>query len=134
MVNRTHIIGNLGSDPELKYLQNGTAVCSFSVAVNERYTSNGEQREETTWYRVTCWRQLAEIAANNLTKGRQVYIEGKVKASAYLGKDGKPAASLELTAQNVTFLGAKPAGSGNGTSHGQNNDDFGGERIDDIPF
>jgi single-strand DNA-binding protein len=109
--NKATIIGNLGADPELRYLDNGTAVTSFSVATNLRWTDKdtGEKREKLTWFRVTAWRKLAETCAAHLKKGRQVFVEGRIAASAYLAQDGEARATLELSAQNVVFLG-----SGNG--------------------
>jgi single-strand DNA-binding protein len=102
------ILGNLGGDPEMRYLQDGTAVTNFSVAVNEK---RGES-ETTTWVRVTTWNKLAEICNQYLSKGRAVLVQGsRMKASAYLDKQGAPHASLELTASTVQFLGS---GNGNG--------------------
>lgn len=139
MFQQTLIVGNVGRSPELRYLQNGVAVCDFSVAVNRVYTTNNERREETTWFKVTCWRQLAETVAQYLTTGRQVMVVGDVKASAYLDKSGQPAATLELTAREVKFLGQREGGGGdNGGGGGgrrYEEDDFAPPgRVDDIPF
>ncbi len=137
MYQQVTIVGNVGRDPELRYLQNGTAVCDFSVAVNRRFTSNGEQRDETTWFKVTCWRQLAETVNQYLSKGRQVLVIGEVKASAYLDKSGQPTASLELTANTVKFLGNRSEGGGSDQDGGYNNryEDFAPPgQVDDIPF
>jgi single-strand DNA-binding protein len=136
MYQQVMIVGNVGRDPELRYLQNGVAVCDFSVAVNKRYTSGGEQRDETTWFRVTCWRQLAETVNQYLSKGRQVMVIGEVKATAYQDKSGQPAATLELTAQTVKFLGGRGEG-GDNQDGGYNNryEDFAPPgQVDDIPF
>ncbi len=134
MYQQITIVGNVGREPELKYLQNGTAVCDFSVAVNKRFSSNGEQREETTWFKVTCWRQLAEMVSQYLTKGQKVLVVGEIKASAYLDKSGQPAATLEITAQTFKFLSSRGEGDG-----GYRQDEFAPpghapEQIDDIPF
>jgi single-strand DNA-binding protein len=138
MYQQVTIIGNVGRDPELRYLQNGVAVCDFSVAVNKRYTSNNEQRDETTWFRVTCWRQLAETVNQYLSKGRQVMVVGEVKATAYQDKSGQPAATLELTAQTVKFLGGRGEGGDNNQDGGGYNnryEDFAPPgQVDDIPF
>lgn len=140
MFQQTIIVGNVGRSPELRYLQNGVAVCDFSVAVNRVYTTNNERREETTWFKVTCWRQLAETVAQYLTTGRQVMVAGDVKASAYLDKSGQPAATLELTAREVKFLGQREGGGGGGDNGGGGErryaeDDFAPPgRVDDIPF
>mgnify|MGYP001141532830 CR=1 FL=1 len=108
MYQRTVVIGHVGRDPEMRYLPNGTPVTSFSVATNRRWTNaSGEQQEKTTWFRVTAWRKLAEQCNQYLTKGRLVLVEGEIDSSAWLGQDGKPRSSLELTARTVRFLGAR---------------------------
>jgi single-strand DNA-binding protein len=105
----TVIIGNVGRDPELRYTPSGVAVCDFSVAVTRRWNDrqSNERREETTWFRVTCWRQLAEIANQYVVKGRQVMVAGRVSTSAYIGQDGEARASLELTALDMQLLGRR---------------------------
>lgn len=102
------IIGNLGRDPEMRYLADGTPVTSFTVAVNRRWTGpDGSQSEKTWWFRVTCWRRLAETVNQYLKKGRMVMIVGEVDASAWVGQDGEPRATLEITARDVRFLGGR---------------------------
>jgi len=103
----TVIVGNVGRDPELRYTQSGVAVCGFSVAVSRKWTQDGEQREETEWFRVSAWRGLAETCNQYVHKGMQIMVAGRIAASAYMGQDGEPRASLELTAQNVQFLGRR---------------------------
>jgi single-strand DNA-binding protein len=107
MYHRTEIIGNLGADPELRYLSDGTPVCSFSVAVNESWPdANGQKQTRTTWYRVSAWRRLAETCASYLSKGRLVHVEGKMQTPRpYEGRDGEWRASLDLRADRVLFLG-----------------------------
>jgi single-strand DNA-binding protein len=101
------IVGNLGSDPEMRYTPDGTPVTSFRVAVNRRWTSaDGNQTEKTWWFKVTCWRKLAEITNQYLKKGRQVMVVGEIDASAWTDQEGQPRASLELTARDVKFLGS----------------------------
>ena len=110
----TLIVGNLGNDPEMRYTPNGKAVANFSVAVNRKYAGkDGKTVEKTKWFRVTAWDKLAETCNQYLRKGRQVLVTGEVKASAYANQAGEPAASLELTAREVKFLGGK--GENNGT-------------------
>ena len=104
---QTTIVGNVGGEPELRFLQDGTGVCNFSVAVTEKWGKGDEQKEETTWYRVNVWGAQAEVANEHVGKGMQIMIVGKVKCSAYSAKDGKPAASLELRSQRMVFLGRK---------------------------
>lgn len=106
--NQLTIVGNVGREPELRYTQAGVPVCDFTVAVNEKY---GE-RETVTWVRVSCWRQLAEIAAKYVRKGGQVMAAGRVSVSAYADKQGQPAASLELTADKLVLLGSRGDGEG----------------------
>ncbi len=103
------IAGNLGRDPELRYLPSGQSVCDFSVAVTERWTDRqtNEAQEKTTWMRVTCWGRLAEICNEHLSKGRQVLVVGTIDASAWTGQDGEARATLELTARTVKFLGRR---------------------------
>lgn len=107
---QTIIVGNVGRDPNFKYTQSGIPVCDFSVAVTRRFGSQqegAERQEKTTWYRVTCWRRLAEIANNYVRKGTQIMVVGTVEASAYIDKGGQPAATLELTADNFQLLGRR---------------------------
>lgn len=102
---RITLVGNLGADPEFKTLTDGTPVCNLRVAVNRR-TSQGT--DETIWFRVTAWRKLAETAHQYLTKGRQILVEGTLKEpNAYLDKEGNPRATLEVTANDIRFLGGR---------------------------
>ena len=105
MYQQTTIVGNVGQAPELRYSQGGVAACNFSVAVNEKWTdkTTDEKREKTTWFRVTCWRGLAETVNQYVTKGMLVMVIGTITASAWM-KDDTPQATLELTAQTVKFL------------------------------
>lgn len=108
MYQKVVIVGNLGTDPEMRFTPSGVPVTSFNVAVNRRWKdSNGELREKTTWFRVTAWRGLAEQCNQYLTKGRLVLVEGEIDASAWLDNEGNPRATLELTARNVRFLGRR---------------------------
>jgi len=102
------IVGNLGRDPEMRYMADGTPVTNFSVAVNRKSTApDGTQSEKVWWFRVTCWRKLAETTNQYLKKGRQVMVVGEINASAWTGQDGQPRASLDLTARDVRFLGGR---------------------------
>jgi len=102
----TTIIGNLGEDPKMRYTPDGTPVCNFSVAVNRQWTNqDGTKGEETTWFTVTTWQGLAESCNKYLKKGRQVFVAGKVTASAWKDREGEARATLELTARDVRFLG-----------------------------
>ena len=108
MYQQCTIIGNLGRDPELRYTPGGRAVTDFSVAVNRKWTSQeGTPGEETVWFKVTCWERLAETTNQYLSKGRQVMIVGRINVSAWTTKEGEARATLELTAQDVKFLGGR---------------------------
>jgi single-strand DNA-binding protein len=107
--NRIILVGNLGRDPELKYTPQGTAVCDFSLATNEkRKDQNGESKDETTWFRVTFWGRQAEVASQFLAKGRQAYIEGRLRTREWTDKDGRTRTSLEITGLDLQLLGSKP--------------------------
>jgi single-strand DNA-binding protein len=136
---KTIIVGNVGRDPEMRYTPSGVPVTSFSVAVSRKWKNqSGEQQEKTTWFRVTCWRKTAELAAQYLQKGKLVLIEGDIDASAYTDREGTARASLELTATNLQFLGARgdtPEGAmAGGHPVAPGGDDFGGGGEDEIPF
>ena len=128
MFNQVNIIGNLGQDPELRYLPNGTPVCDLNVATNERWTDReGVSQERTTWVKVVVWRKQAEVVSQYLTKGRQVMVTGKLEdAEAWTDRDGNPRATNKITAQRVVFLG------GNG-DNGNGNYDGSGTAIADVP-
>ncbi len=102
------IIGNLGRDPELRYTPQGTPVCNFPVATNERWRdSAGEWQDRTTWFRVTAWGKLAEIANQYLSKGRQVYVEGRLSVQEYTDRNGVLRTSLEVRASDIHFIGQR---------------------------
>lgn len=135
MYQKTLVIGHLGRDPEMRYTPSGVPVTSFSLATTRKWTNqNGEAQEKTTWFRVTCWRKTAELAAQYLKKGRLVLVEGDIDASAYADREGNPRASLELTATNLKFLGgSREDGGGAGPAGGAGGEDFPAHE-DDLPF
>jgi len=102
-------VGNLGNDPEMRYLDSGVPVTSFSLAINKSWTGqDGQRKDKTLWVRVTCWRKLAEVVSQYCRKGQQVLITGELEeARAFTDRDGNNRASLEITAQTVKFLGSK---------------------------
>src|SRR5712664_2100552 len=109
--NKIILVGNLGRDPELRYTPQGTPVCSFTLATNERRKDKaGEMQDVTTWFRVTLWGRQAETASQYLTKGRQVYIEGRLRVEEYTDRDGKQRHSLEVHATDMQFIGAGARG------------------------
>ena len=106
--NKIIIVGNLGRDPELRYTPQGTAVCDFSVATSEkRKDSSGESTELTTWFKVTFWGRQAEVASQYLTKGKQVYIEGRLSQREYTDRDGNKRMSLEVNGSDMQFIGTR---------------------------
>ncbi len=115
MYHKVIIVGNLGRDPEMRYTPDGTPVTSFSVATNRRWTnSDGTPGEETVWFRVTAWRRQAEVAAQYLSKGRQVMVEGRLRPDPATGgpriyqrQDGSYGAQYEITADRIIFLGGR---------------------------
>lgn len=109
--NKIVIVGYLGRDPELKYTPTGTAVCKFSIATTERKKNAvGDSEEITTWFRVTVWNKLAEIANEYLSKGKQVYVEGRLRITEYVDKEGNKRFSAEVTAMDLQFLSKKDEG------------------------
>lgn len=108
MLNKASIIGNLGSDPDMRYTQSDTAVCNISVATTERWKNkDGERVEETEWHRVVAFGKLAEIMGEYLRKGSQVYIEGKIKTEKYTDKEGIERYSTKIYANEMKMLGGR---------------------------
>jgi len=104
-LNKIMLIGNVGSDPEMRYTPNGKAVTSFRMATNRRYTTpSGESREETEWFRVSVWGKQAESCNQFLSKGKRVYVEGRLRSQNWEGQDGQMRTSLEVSANRVIFL------------------------------
>ncbi len=135
---QTIIVGNVGRDPESRFLQSGAQVTSFSVAVTRRWKDRqtNEQRENTNWYRVSCWGGLADVAKNYVKKGTQVMITGTVTANSYVAQDGQARASLELRADNLQMMGSRGDATG-GSGADNSYDDYGSPAPatgDDIPF
>ena len=144
--NKIIIVGNLGRDPELRYTPQGAAVCSFTMATNEkRRDKSGEMNDVTTWFRVTLWRNQAENAAKYLTKGSSVYIEGRLKLDEWTDRDGNVRTTLDVQATDMHFIG----GAGRDGGYVPESPDFdagpseptsssaaaaGGSADDDIPF
>jgi len=107
-LNKVILIGNVGTDPEMRYTPDGNPVTSFRVATNYRYTGpNGEPKEETEWFSVIAWRKLAELCNQFLVKGRQVYVEGRLRTRNWEGQDGQKRVSIEVVANRVIFLGKR---------------------------
>ncbi len=136
-LNKMLVIGNLGSDPEMRYTPNGNPVTSFTVATNRNYTTpSGERREETEWFRVVAWNQLAEHCNQFLAKGRRVYVEGRLKSDTWTGPDGQTRFRNEIIANSVLFLdrsGAEGPGAQEGVPAPESNDESIGD-AEDLPW
>lgn len=105
--NKVILVGNLGRDPELRYTAQGTPVCSFSMATNERRKDrNGEMQDHTTWFKVVLWNRQAETASQYLQKGRPVYIEGRLRVDEWTDRDGKSRYTLEVHGTDMQFIGS----------------------------
>ena len=98
------LIGNVGRDPEMRYTPSGAAVTDFTLAVNHRSRRDGDVFEETEWFRVSAWGRLAETVNQYVVKGSKVYVDGRFRSRQYIGSDGQTRTSLEVNANNVTFL------------------------------
>ena len=140
-MNKIIVIGHLGRDPEMRYTPNGQAVTSFSVASSRRYTTTGgEQREETEWFNVSAWGKLGETCNQYLTKGQQVYIEGRMSSRTYEGRDGTTRVSLDVFLNDVQFLNGRGGdGMSDSAPYGasvgavaDDGPDF--DSVDDLPF
>ena len=142
-INKVIIVGNLGGDPETRYMPSGSAVTNLTVATNESWKDKqtGEQKERTEWHKVAMFNRLAEIAAEYLRKGSQVYIEGKLRTRKWQDKDGNDRWTTEVVADEMQMLGGRGGGGGGSASMNQDPgpasapaqpgpDDF----DDDIPF
>jgi single-strand DNA-binding protein len=108
-LNKVLVIGNVGRAPEMRYLQNGSPVTTFSVAAGRTWTTpEGERREETEWFNVVVWNKLAETVNQYVTKGRKVYVEGRLQTRSWDGQDGQKHYRTEVVAQTVTILDRRP--------------------------
>ncbi len=126
-VNKVILIGNLGADPEVRYMPSGDAMATLSLATSETWKDKqtGQTQEQTEWHRVVLFGRLAEIAREYLKKGRQVYIEGTLRTRKWQGQDGQDRYTTEIVARKMQFLGSR------GTSDQAPLEE---EEFDDIPF
>lgn len=149
MYQKVVIVGNLGSDPEMRYTPSGQAVTNFSIATNRKWSDGqGNQQEETVWFRISTWGKMAETCNQYLSKGRQVMVEGRLRPDPETGgpriwtaQDGSNRASYELTALEVKFLGTRGDGGGSGGGYNDSSGGGGapaapgpGMTEDEIPF
>lgn len=103
--NTITLVGNLGADPELRYTPQGTPVCQFRMATNDRVKKDGEWVKHTTWFRITVFGRQAEAASQYLTRGRETGVVGRLRAEEWTDRDGKPRTTLEVVADHVNFIG-----------------------------
>ena len=147
-VNKVILVGNLGVDPEMKYTPSGAGVCEFRLATNESWMDKaGQKQERTEWHRIVVWGKRGEICAKFLSKGRQVYIEGRLRTRSWEDQTGNKRYMTEIIADDVQFLGSREGGGGGGgrgggddpppnepDSGGYGGGGGGGGPDDDIPF
>ncbi len=133
------LVGNLGKDPEVQYLESGTAVAKFSLATTESYTNKeGKKIDDTEWHNIVLWRGLAEVAEKYLKKGNSVYIEGKIKTRSWDDKEGNKKYMTEIVGDNLVMLGGKNTESEGSEpqakSEEKTQDVVAEEPSDDLPF
>lgn len=151
-VNKVILVGNLGSDPEVRYFDNGGVVAKFNIATTESYQNkNGERVEQTEWHRIELWEGLAKVAEKYLKKGNQVYVEGRLRTDTWTDKEGQQRTGVTIRANSMTLLGGSnnAANTGNpayaqntptppGITPSPSNDPvppgMGGIEDDDLPF
>jgi len=157
-VNKVILVGHLGADPDMRYTPSGQGVCELRLATSESWNDkNGQRQERTEWHRIVVWGKRAEVCSKYLSKGRQVFVEGRIQTRTYDDKDGNKRYITEIIAADVQFLGGggREGGAGAGRSGGRSDDgppppsdgDFGGAAgyggggagggggpDDDIPF
>jgi single-strand DNA-binding protein len=145
-VNKAILVGNLGRDPELRQTPNGQSVVNFTLATSENWTDkSGERQERTEWHRIVVWGRTAEMCHQYLSKGRTVYVEGRIQTREWEDKDGNKRYTTEINAQTVQFIGPRQDGGGGGGGYSGGGGDSGGHgggshmdpgptMDDDIPF
>ena len=140
-INKAILIGRLGADPEVRYTPSGVAVANFNIATSEEWKDKetGEKKERTEWHRIVVWSKLGELCGEYLSKGRQVYIEGRIQTRSWDDRDGNKRYTTEIIATDVQFLGGREAAPDSKAAGGASASDFAGAPIqapedDDIPF
>jgi single-strand DNA-binding protein len=107
-INKVILVGNVGKDPEIRHLENGSAMCTFSLATSETYTNkNNERITNTEWHNLILWRGLAEVAQKYVKKGSQIYVEGKIRTRSWDDKDGNKRYSTDIVVDNMKLLGKR---------------------------
>jgi single-strand DNA-binding protein len=142
-VNKVILVGNVGKDPEVRHLENGSAVSTIALATSDYYTNkSGEKVTSTEWHNVVLWRSLAELAEKYIRKGSQIYVEGKIRSRSYDDKDGNKRYITEIVADTVQLLGRKqeegqgasPQSSAEPSSKQEESFQVNDSQIDDLPF
>jgi len=136
MINKVIIVGYVGKDAEIRYTPSGSSVANFSVATTEKWSKNGEKTEKTEWHKIVAFGKLAEICGEYLTKGKLIYIEGKLQTRNWEDKDGIKRYSTEIVANVMKMLGGKTSsnsGTGAGSSSSSRNT-YPEPDLDDVPF
>jgi single-strand DNA-binding protein len=140
-INKAILIGRLGADPEVRYTPSGVAVANFSIATSEEWKDKdtGEKKERTEWHRIVVWSKLGELCGEYLSKGRQVYIEGRIQTRSWDDRDGNKRYTTEIVATDVQFLGGRDGVPEARAASGASAPDFESSPIkapedDDIPF
>ncbi len=138
-VNKVILVGRLGFDPEVKTISSGNTVCRLRLATSESWVKEGQKQEKTEWHRITVWGKLGEICGKHLTKGRQIYVEGKLQTRSYEDQQGQTKYSTEVVATTVQFLGsANDRSTANYGDEAGGAQDFGPEpsfdNSEEIPF
>ena len=126
-VNKVILVGNLGRDPEVRFMPNGEAVCNFSIATTDNWKDkSGAKQERTEWHNIVMYRKLAEIAGEYLKKGRPVYVEGRLQTRKWQTKEGQDRYTTEIIADQMQMLGGKDGGSSNASYDGGMDQSSGG--------
>jgi single-strand DNA-binding protein len=140
-VNKAILVGNVGKEPEVRYLESGVPVCNFPMATNEIYTKNGEKKTITEWHNIVLWRGLAQVAEKYVKKGTQLYIEGRIRTRNYDDKEGNKRYITEIIGDNMQMLGKRGgdssetsnASSPNPPSSNQQPDSQGDSQFNNLP-
>ena len=138
-INKVILIGNLGGDPELRTTPGGSSVASFTLATNESWNDkDGTKQERTEWHRIVAWGRLAEICGQYLSKGRQVYIEGRLQTRSWEDKQGNQRKTTEVVARDMQMLGGRGESGGERPQSAAGTPEFAAETVkiedDDLPF
>jgi single-strand DNA-binding protein len=131
-LNKMMVIGNLGADPEMRYAPSGNPVTTFRIATTRSFTtSGGERKKETEWFTVVTWNKLAETCNQFLSKGRKVYVEGRLRTRSWEGQDGQKRSNVEIVAQTVLFLDRAGTPPEEDLELGKPKEDL---KVDNLPF